>query len=254
MKIKHTVSRVAFFSKIVWKVLSNNIFWFAVFFTGVTVAFFILSANFVKTKTKYFSIKKVEFDGNDHVPDILLLKASGIKYNSNIFAYSLKDIKERLERKSWVRSVVVQRKLPNKIYIRIAERVPIAILQTNNKLHLIDSDGKVLEHDGIGNFNNLPIIVGENAGPSTPAFLENLEKFPKIRRQLVFAIWVGNRRWNMRLNHNVLVKMPEGGLSQALCILNEITDSNGCFNENIEIVDLRLLDRVIITKKNEQKT
>lgn len=231
------------------KIYKSNLLWFSLFFITIFVGWYFNIDKISKCVFPPFIIQKIEFDGNDHVADVLLLKVSGLRYKSNIFSYSMDDIKKRLEKIAWVRSVIVQRRLPNRIAIRIVERVPIAILQMNHKLHLVDADGQVLEHDGIGNFDNLPIVVGEDAGRETPALLDSLNKFPKLRRQLVFAVWIGNRRWNIKLSRGVLVKLPEKGLFHALSILEEISDSNGLFKDDIGGIDLRLLDRVVITKK-----
>lgn len=234
------------------KIYKSNLLWFSLFFSVIFAGWYFGKDKISKCRFSPFIIQKIEFDGNDHVADVLLLKVSGLRYRSNIFSYSMDDIKKRLEKIAWVRSVIVQRCLPNRIAVRIVERVPIAILQMNHKLHLVDADGQVLEHDGIGNFDNLPIVVGEDAGRETPALLDNLNKFPKLRRQLVFAVWIGNRRWNIKLSRGVLVKLPEKGVFHALSILEEISDSNGLFKNDIGEIDLRLLDRVVITKKESK--
>lgn len=239
------------------KIYKSNLFWFSLFGGAIAAVWYFGADKISRVGLPYFKIQKVEFDGNDHVPDVLLLKASGLRYKSNIFAYSMDDVKNRLEKIAWVRSVIVQRQLPDRICIRVAERIPIAILQMNRKLYLADIDGHVLEHDGIGNFDSLPIVVGEGAGPETPQLLDCLDKFPKLRKQLVYAMRVGNRRWNIKLSRGVLVKLPEKGLFHALSILGEISDSNGFFKDDIGVIDLRLLDRVVITRKesaeNEDK-
>lgn len=231
--------------------LKNNIFWWLLFFVGVFCAVYFLKDSFIKTSQGYFALKKIEFDGNEQVPEVLLLKASKLRYKDSVFSSDISDVKERLEKISWVKSVAVQRKLPGKISIRIAERTPIAIFQSQHKLHLVDSDGIVLDNDGIGSFNNLPIIAGEGAEKEVFNFLQSIDKFPKIRKQLVFAVRVGQRRWNIRINRGIIVKLPERGLIQALGILDEISDSNGFFNDDIASLDLRIPDRVIIGKKDK---
>ena len=68
---------------------------------------------------------------------------------------------------------------------------------------------------------------------------------------MVFAVRVGKRRWNIRINRGIIVKLPDRGLIQALGILDEISDSNGFFNDDIASLDLRIPDRVIISKKEK---
>jgi cell division protein FtsQ len=230
-------------------VVKSNVFLFLAFVGVIAAVIHLGLDDFLKARNSAFCIKKIEFDGNERVPEVLLLKTSRLKYKSNIFSHSIQDIKSKLENIAWVKSVIVQRKLPDTMYVRIAERTPIAILQSKYKLYLIDSDGKILENDGIGSFDNLPIVVGEGAEKEADQLLRCLGKFPKIRKQLVFAVRIGKRRWNIKINKGITVKLPENRIMHALGILEEISDSNGFFNDDIEAIDLRMLDRVIVTKK-----
>jgi cell division protein FtsQ len=232
--------------------LKNDLFIFVAFFSAIAGGIYFNQDKILKNKSDVFCIKKIEFDGNERVSDILLLKTSGLRYRSNILAPSLETVKKRLENIAWIRSAVIQRRLPDKIYVMVSERIPIAILQLKHKLYLVDADGKILENDGIGSFNNLPIVIGEGAEKEAARFLDCLEKFPQLRKQLVFAIRVGKRRWNMKINKGITVKLPEKGVANAMRILEEISDSNGFFNEGISIIDLRMLDRVIITKASNE--
>jgi cell division protein FtsQ len=136
--------------------------------------------------------------------------------------------------------------------VRIDERVPIAIFQSKYKLYLVDADGVVLEHDGIGNFDNLPIVLGDGAEKEAVHLLYCLDKFPLLRKQLVFAQRVGKRRWDIRINRGIIVKLPERSIQQALSILSELSDSEGFFSDNIKLIDLRMLDRVIVSRKNNE--
>lgn len=231
-------------------VLKSNIFWFFLFFAGIFLGYVFFQEKIQKTNVNRFCIKKIEFDGNEHVPEIILLKASGLKYKSSILSQSIIDVKKKLENISWIKSAEIQRKLPDKIYIRVSERTPIAILQSHHRLYLVDSEGVIIEHDGIGNFSHLPIIAGVEAEKEANEFLNCLERFPKIRKQIVFAVRMGKRRWNIKINRGITVKLPEKMLMQALSILEEISDSNGFFQEDIISIDLRIPDRIIVNKKN----
>lgn len=233
--------------------LKKNLSWYLLFFIFIVAGYYYFSNTFTKSYTGQFLIKKITFDGNEHVPDIILLKASGLKYRTNIFIPDLQQVKSRLEQLSWVKSAVIQRKFPNEIRIRISERIPIAILQSKHQFYLIDSDGMIIEYKEVANFNNLPIVVGEGAEKETFSLLQNLNKFPKIKKQLVFAVRIGKRRWDITVNKGIVIKLPERGILQALQIVEEISDSNGFFNDDIVSIDLRMLDKVVITRKMENK-
>jgi cell division protein FtsQ len=235
-------------------VFKSNLFLFVILAGTVFGSIYFHLDRIAKFRSTEFCIKKIEFDGNEKVPDVLLLKTSGLRYKSNIFAPSIYDVKRKLENVAWIKSAIVQRKLPDTIYIRVSERIPIAILQSKYKLYLIDSDGKILENDGIGNFSNLPIVIGKGAEKEADKFFHCLNQFPKIRRQLVFALMIGKRRWNIKINRGITIKLPERGIMQALGILEEISDGNGFFNDDISVIDLRMLDRVVITKQKQEKS
>ncbi|MDR1362367.1 MAG: FtsQ-type POTRA domain-containing protein [Holosporaceae bacterium] len=228
--------------------MKSNLFLFLLFLASGGGFFFYFDK--YKFENPWFLIKKIEFDGNERVQDILLLRASGLRYKSNIFSCPIHEVKKKLECVSWVRSAAVHRKFPDTIYVRISERVPIAIFQSKYKLYLVDADGVVLEHDGIGNFDNLPIVLGDGAGKEAVHLLGCLDKFPILRKQLVFALRVGKRRWDMRINKGITVKLPERNISQALSILHELSNSDGFFSDNIKSIDLRMLDRVVVSNKD----
>jgi cell division protein FtsQ len=234
-------------------IFKSNLFLFLVFIAAVYRGVYLYLDEITKSSSSVFCIKKIEFDGNERVQDVLLLKTSGLKYKSNIFMPSIREVKRKLENVAWIKSAIVQRKLPDTIYIRVSERIPIAILQSKYKLYLIDSDGKILENDGIGNFSNLPIVIGDGAEKEADKFFRCLNQFPKIRRQLVFAVIIGKRRWNIKINKGITVKLPERGIMHALGILEEISDGNGFFNDDISVIDLRMPDRVVVTKRKREK-
>jgi cell division protein FtsQ len=231
----------------------SNLFLFLIFIGAASGGIYWYFGKITKSNDNTFCIKKIEFDGNERVQEVLLYKMSGLKYKSNIFALSIHDVKRKLENIAWIKSVIVQRRLPDTIYVRISERIPIAILQSKYRLYLVDSDGKILENDGIGSFSNLPIIIGEGAEKEADKFFRCLDQFPKIRRQLVFAVLIGKRRWNIKINRGITVKLPEKGITYALGILEEISDGNGFFNNDISAIDLRMLDRVIVTKRKREQ-
>ena len=210
--------------------------------------------NVDKILKRFFSVQKINFDGNDKVNDTLLTKKLGIRHCKNIFEVDIHDVKKRLEDITWIRSVVVQRKLPDTLDVRVSERVPIAMLQSKYKLYLIDIDGKVLEKDDIGRYNNLSIFSGEGAAKEAARLLMCLNDFNKIKKQLVFAVRIGKRRWDLTISKGVIVKLPENGMRYAIQILEEISDSKGGFNDDIGVIDLRSLDRVVMSMKNEQKS
>lgn len=233
-------------------VLKSNLFWIIVISFSV-YAFVYQKFYMIETvKIDPFIVKHIVFDGNEKVKDVVLikkLKASGFSYESSIFKkVLLDDVRENLEKVSWIKSVMVQRQLPNTINVRIVERVPIAVFHVEDKMCFVDEDGVVLEDDGFGSFNNLPIIAGEKAETDAANLIALLDKFPKIKNQMVKAVRVGKRRWNIIINKGLVVKLPEKRELRAFNILDTLSDSNGFLKDDMLCLDLRLDDRIIVSK------
>jgi cell division protein FtsQ len=62
---------------------------------------------------------------------------------------------------------------------------------------------------------------------------------------------VGDRRWNLRLENGVDVKLPEVGVEKALSDIVALDQTYKIFSRDIESVDLRLPDRVTVTLTSE---
>jgi cell division protein FtsQ len=59
-------------------------------------------------------------------------------------------------------------------------------------------------------------------------------------------VLVGERRWNLRLNNGIDVKLPETGVADALDQLAALDRDKQLLSRDITIVDLRLPDRVVV--------
>jgi cell division protein FtsQ len=71
----------------------------------------------------------------------------------------LTERRESLESLPWVEEAHVQRVMPNRIRVEIAERSPVAFLRTGTELSLIDAHGVILERPADGEFK-FPVVGG----------------------------------------------------------------------------------------------
>lgn len=163
-------------------------------------------------------------------------------------------IKERVEELPWVKSVVINRQLPNLLEVHLTEREPLAIYQRNGKVNPLDTEGNIVETNTDG-LEDLIVVVGEEAPAYTPALIKILEKNQSIYNKVLSATFVGNRRWNLMLEDNgkrISVLLPETEIDNALKRLNKINQRYHLFDRNISQIDLRLDDRTIIETINDK--
>ena len=77
-------------------------------------------------------------------------------------------------------------------------------------------------------------------------FLNLLAQYPQVRSQVKAIVYVGERRWNLRLADGVDVRLPEFGVEQALATLTKMDKEAGLFSRDITAIDMRLPDRLTV--------
>ena len=60
------------------------------------------------------------------------------------------------------------------------------------------------------------------------------------------AVRVSDRRWNLRLDNGIDVRLPEKNLATALDRLEEFQRKHALFDHDVIAVDLRVPDRLIV--------
>jgi cell division protein FtsQ len=194
-----------------------------------------------------FSIDDVTVVGRSHADSQQLLSALAVKRGDPIFGFDTEAARARLERVDWVKSATVTRLLPDAIRIDIVERKPFAIWQRGGALSVVDARGHPITDENDQNYGNLPLIVGFGGAREAEDILGLMANVqPQLLSRIRAFVRVGNRRWNLRLENGVDVKLPEVGVEKALADIVSLDANYKIFSRDIESVDLRLPDRVTI--------
>ena len=193
-----------------------------------------------------FRVDEVLVTGRSGAEKQDLLNAIKLNRGDPILGFSIGRAQAELQRLPWIAAATVERRLPNMVYIRITERVPMALWQYDRKLVLIDKAGTILADQGVERFVKLPIIVGKGAPEHAPDLLLHLANEPILSPHLAAAVWVGSRRWDLRLDNGINVRLPEYDYAGALRRLSDLVSRESLFDRDIVAIDLRLPDRLIV--------
>ncbi|MBV8840758.1 MAG: cell division protein FtsQ, partial [Alphaproteobacteria bacterium] len=121
-----------------------------------------------------------------------------------------------------------------------------ALWQLQGKVTAIAADGTVLSDKVEPRLATLPFVVGKGAAVKARDFLAALDKFPPIRDQVRAAIYVAERRWNLRLKNGIDVRLPETDVEAALAALVKLDAEKKLLTRDITAVDLRIADRLTV--------
>jgi cell division protein FtsQ len=193
-----------------------------------------------------FRVDQVTLTGRKHADAKQIKAALGISQGSPILAVSLADMQARLMAIPEVKSVQIDRALPNQLTIAIAERVPVAWWQQGGALKLIDADGVVLAREKYSSKMTLPVVVGEDAPKHVAELIALLDSAPSLKHDVVAAVRVGQRRWNLEMARELVVMLPEEKPGEAWKRFATLAEKEALLSKAIRSVDMRVEDRVFI--------
>lgn len=107
------------------------------------------------------SSDNISVSGANNVPRAQVLDAMASDLDRNVFFVPLELRQQQLEQIPWVKSATVMRLLPNRLKIVLTERTPVAFVDINSHIALIDSAGVIMElpRNQAAKYS-FPVIVG----------------------------------------------------------------------------------------------
>jgi cell division protein FtsQ len=191
-------------------------------------------------------VTDIKVEGRETTDRDTILTALGAAPGTPILAMSPKRAKEQLESLPWIRSAVVERRLPDTLYVGLVERKPLALWQHGGKIELIDHEGTVIPVNRLDRFAKLPMVVGEHAPSHAAKLLEMLATEPDLASRVSAAIRVSDRRWNLRIDNAIDVLLPADTAANAWAQLARLERSNAILRRDVLTVDVRLPDRLVL--------
>ncbi len=151
-------------------------------------------------------------------------------------------IKEKLP---WINEVVITRNMPNSISISVTEYEPFAIWHKDDKKYVADKDGNIVLVQDVEEFKDLLILSGDGATNNVKSLFNIFAIDPNLGSQVYSATWIGGRRWDIRLDNGLLIKLPESNISEAWNGLLKIYNMQGAM-VGLSVIDLRVEGKIYL--------
>ena len=198
------------------------------------------------------AITAYDISGNKEVGDVDVVALLAPKHGASILGYDVEVARSALKANPWISDASVSKVYPNKLSIKIEERVPFALWQNEHGLQLIDQEGLILaEFDG--REVDLPLVVGKGADKSAASIIALLQRVPELAANTKALIRVGQRRWDIETLDGSTILLPENDVASELDRFAKIERESELFARDISRVDLRFKDRMIV-KMSESAT
>jgi cell division protein FtsQ len=204
------------------------------------------------TATSGFALREVWVEGRGETAVADILAAVQANRGDPILAIDIDAVRQRLEDLPWIETASVERRFPDQLVVSVTEAAPMALWQRNQKLYLVSRNGAVIETANLGKYAKLLIIVGEDAPKKAQGLFDILAQEPELRTHVTAAVLVGKRRWNIRMDNDVDVKLPESGALEAWRHFAELNRRNNLLEKDVTVVDMRQPDRVVVRQGHPQ--
>ena len=227
------------------KIKIINIVSFSLIFIFLIAIFVFLK--FPSLLNNSFQIKNVIIEGSEK-SNISEIENNVTEFKGNLIGLNFNSIKEIVESSEWVKRASIKKILPSTLKINVTENDPYAIYFQEGKSFLIDLDGSIITEINLNNYEDDLLFV---RGEHSPELLEQLIRdisiaFPNLTQTLEEVEFIEKRRWNLKLNNKLLVKLPDENIQQSLKNLKQLFEEQEVMESNIIEIDLRIQGRAAL--------
>ena len=227
------------------KIKIINIISFCLTFISLFAIFILLK--FPSFLNNSFQIKHIIIEGSIK-SDRSQIENNIIEFSGNLIGSKFNTIKELVESTKWVKRASIKKVLPSTLIIKLIENEPYAIYFREGKSFLIDLDGSIITEINLDNYDgDLLFVRGENSPNSLEKLIKDISiTFPNLMQNLKELEFIEKRRWNLRLNNKLLVKLPDENVQQSLKNLKQLFEEQEVMQSNIIEIDLRVKGRAAL--------
>lgn len=126
---------------------------------GRAVFLLILVGAAITALTIFFKVSAIEVEGSTHYTETEIVSGMDVKVGDNLYLWNKVKISDALLQKfPYLETVLIRRKLPDKLTVTVTECKPALAVPSDNGYYLVSDRGKVLEQradDG-----GLPVATG----------------------------------------------------------------------------------------------
>ncbi|MGQ7792544.1 cell division protein FtsQ/DivIB [Faunimonas sp. B44] len=220
-------------------------------FLGLTVAYGVTAGGHVPALVNAallltgFGVEEIRIAGATETPERAVLEALDLRRTA-LPLFDAGEARERLAGLPWVSQVTVRKLYPNGVAVDLVERIPYALWQDEGEINIVDREGDAIMRFRDRRYARLPFVVGPGANLKVAAFWPAVESQPMIAERTRAAVLVANRRWDLHLEHGLVLKLPERDPAAALAGLVALEEAHRLLDRDLVEIDLRVPERMTV--------
>jgi len=216
-----------------------------------------LAATIEETKLNFqqrpqFMVQRMRVIGGAlaEMPDVSALLPSEFPISS--FDLDLEKIRTDIEALDRIKSARVRVGQGGALDIELTPRIPVALWRDGVTLRLIDADGvQSGEIAARAERLDLPLIAGDGAEENIDEALRLFAAAGPLIERVRGLVRMGERRWDMVLDRDQRILLPDEGAVAALDRVIALNDAQDMLNRDVAVVDMRNIDRPTLRMNEE---
>lgn len=195
-----------------------------------------------------FGLMQVDLSGHVQTPAEDIFRTIEAADRHSLPAMDLEAARHRLKSLPWIADVELHRQWPNALRVRVVERAPFAIWESEAGTVLIDQTGRHLQLVSSSADLSLLRISGAGANQALDQVKAILARHEAISSEIAEFSFVGERRWRLRLKSGGEVDLPE--LAPAVALDDVVSREIWVLLREglVRSVDLRVPGRLIVRR------
>ncbi len=174
-------------------------------------------------------------------------EVTAIDYPVSSFDLDLQEMKSRVEGLDAVEKADLVIRRGGVLEVRVKAREPALIWRSRDALELLDYGGhRVAGIDERTSRSELPLVVGEGADQAAAEALALFRVAAPILNRIRGLARVGERRWDVVLDRNQRIMLPEANSVVALERALALDEANDLLARDIAAIDIRNPKRVFL--------
>ena len=191
-----------------------------------------------------FMIKVASVDGASDELAHEIREIMPLDFPLSYFDLDIKYLHKVLNDIPAVASAAIKVTVSGVLQIDISERIPAFIWRKDDVISVIDEKGEFIRlATSRLDYPELPLVVGEAANLSIADISSLMEDNQYFLDQVRAFVRVGERRWDLVLDNNLRIMLPQAEFLAAFDRLMLMSESGSLFSNQLSSIDMRLVER-----------
>ena len=191
-----------------------------------------------------FMIKVASVDGASDELAHEIREIMPLNFPVSYFDLDIKYLHKVLNDIPAVASAAIKVTVSGVLQINISERIPAFIWRKDDVISVIDEKGEFIRlATSRLDYPELPLVIGEAANLSIADISSLMEDNQYFLDQVRAFVRVGERRWDLVLDNNLRIMLPQAEFLAAFDRLMLMSESGSLFSNQLSSIDMRLVER-----------